>query len=124
MVKRNYSPVIIFLSLFHMQLLPIERAAKKEKKREKTMDLGSDDDDDDDDDEEEEKDDDDEDDEDKSDGDMEEEDTVQTNIDEMDKFRLPGAEEAEKEGEGFSNDFLSLKAAHVAADWHSLLYKQ
>lgn len=53
-------------------------------------------DEDDDDEEEEEGEDDDEDD--QSDGDMEEEDTVQANIDEMDKFRLPGAEEAEKEG--------------------------
>ncbi|KAG7217002.1 hypothetical protein INR49_001656 [Caranx melampygus] len=81
-------------------LLPIERAAKKEKKLKKTMDLGCDDDDDDDDDEEEEEgeEEDDDDDEDKSDGDMDEEDTVQTNIDDMDKFRLPGAEEAEKEG--------------------------
>uniref|UniRef100_A0A3Q3EQD9 NOP2 nucleolar protein homolog (yeast) n=1 Tax=Labrus bergylta TaxID=56723 RepID=A0A3Q3EQD9_9LABR len=35
---------------------------------------------------------------DKSDEDMEEEDTVQANMDEMDLFRLPGAEESEKEG--------------------------
>ncbi|XP_062277758.1 probable 28S rRNA (cytosine(4447)-C(5))-methyltransferase [Scomber scombrus] len=76
------------------ELLPIERAAKKEKKLKETMGLGSDDDDDDDDDEEEA----DGDDEDKSDADMDEEDTVQANIDEMDKFRLPGAEESEKEG--------------------------
>lgn len=59
------------------------------------MDQGSDDDDDD----EDEDDDDDDNDEEKSDADMEEEDTVQTNIDEMDNFRLPGAEESEKEGQ-------------------------
>lgn len=57
------------------------------------MALESDDDDDDD------EEDDDGDDENKSDSDMDEEDTVQANIDEMDKFRLPGAEESEKEGE-------------------------
>lgn len=57
------------------------------------MDQGSDDDDDDEDE------DDDDNDEEKSDADMEEEDTVQTNIDEMDNFRLPGAEESEKEGQ-------------------------
>lgn len=55
------------------------------------------------DDDEEEGEDDDEDD--QSDDDMEEEDTVQANIDEMDKFRLPGAEEAEKEG-GEKKDFV------------------
>uniref|UniRef100_UPI0037E8830F 28S rRNA (cytosine(4447)-C(5))-methyltransferase n=1 Tax=Semicossyphus pulcher TaxID=241346 RepID=UPI0037E8830F len=78
------------------ELLPIERAAKKEKKQKETMPLGSDEDDD----EEEEDDDDDDDDEEekKSDDDMDEEDTVQANIDEMDQFRLPGAEESEKEG--------------------------
>ncbi|XP_042345256.1 probable 28S rRNA (cytosine(4447)-C(5))-methyltransferase [Plectropomus leopardus] len=82
------------------ELLPIERAAKKEKKLKETLALGSDEDVDDDDDD----DDDDEEDEDedeegkKSDADMDEEDTVQANIDEMDKFRLPGAEESEKEG--------------------------
>ncbi|XP_070768045.1 28S rRNA (cytosine(4447)-C(5))-methyltransferase [Enoplosus armatus] len=81
------------------ELLPIERAAKKAKKLKETMGLGSDEDDDDD--EEDDGDDDDEnDDEDekKSDADMDEEDTVQTNIDEMDQFRLPGAEESAKEG--------------------------
>ncbi|XP_044064833.1 probable 28S rRNA (cytosine(4447)-C(5))-methyltransferase [Siniperca chuatsi] len=72
------------------ELLPIERAAKKAKKLKETMALGSDDDDEeDDDDDEEEK---------KSDADMDDEDTVQTNIDEMDQFRLPGAEESAKEG--------------------------
>ncbi|XP_056236189.1 probable 28S rRNA (cytosine(4447)-C(5))-methyltransferase [Seriola aureovittata] len=78
------------------ELLPIERAAKKEKKLKETMALGSDDDDEEEDDEGD--DDDDDDDEEKSDADMDEEDTVQTNIDEMDIFRLPGAEETEKEG--------------------------
>uniref|UniRef100_A0A8D3C8M1 SAM-dependent MTase RsmB/NOP-type domain-containing protein n=1 Tax=Scophthalmus maximus TaxID=52904 RepID=A0A8D3C8M1_SCOMX len=73
-------------------LLPIERAAKKEKKLKETMGLESDEDD------EEDDDDDDDDDVEKSDDDIEEEDTVQTNIDEMDAFRLPGAEESEKEG--------------------------
>ncbi|KAI3360520.1 hypothetical protein L3Q82_002406 [Scortum barcoo] len=78
------------------ELLPIERAAKKEKKMKETMGIGSDedyDDDDDDDDEDE-----DDRDENKSDADMDEEDTVQANIDEMDQFRLPGTEESEKEG--------------------------
>uniref|UniRef100_A0A7N6AVQ8 SAM-dependent MTase RsmB/NOP-type domain-containing protein n=1 Tax=Anabas testudineus TaxID=64144 RepID=A0A7N6AVQ8_ANATE len=76
------------------ELLPIERAAKKEKKLKETMGLESDED------EEEEDDDDEEEEEEESDGDMdeEEEDTIQTNIDEMDQFRLPGAEESEKEG--------------------------
>ncbi|KAM8826196.1 28S rRNA (cytosine(4447)-C(5))-methyltransferase [Synchiropus picturatus] len=71
------------------ELLPIERAAQKDKKMKKTLDLdsdeGSDDDDDDDDDE------------DKKSAD-EEEDTLQTNIEDEDKFRLPKAEEQEKEG--------------------------
>uniref|UniRef100_A0A3Q3ETI2 NOP2 nucleolar protein homolog (yeast) n=1 Tax=Labrus bergylta TaxID=56723 RepID=A0A3Q3ETI2_9LABR len=65
------------------ELLPIERAAKKAKKQKETLPLGNDDEDG------EEK---------KSDEDMEEEDTVQANMDEMDLFRLPGAEESEKEG--------------------------
>ena len=43
-------------------------------------------------------DDDDEDDEGKAGGDKDEEDTVQINMDDMDKFVLPGAEETEKEG--------------------------
>ncbi|XP_076594326.1 28S rRNA (cytosine(4447)-C(5))-methyltransferase [Chaetodon auriga] len=76
------------------ELLPIERAAKKEKKLKETMGLESDDDDDD----EEEDDDDEEEEENKSDADMDEEDTIQTNMDEIDQFRLPGAEESEKEG--------------------------
>ncbi|XP_068179586.1 28S rRNA (cytosine(4447)-C(5))-methyltransferase [Antennarius striatus] len=73
------------------ELLPIERAAKKAKKLKETMGIESDDDD------EEEEDDKDEE-EDKSDADMDEEDTLQTNIDEMDQFKLPRAEEHEKEG--------------------------
>lgn len=78
------------------ELLPIERAAKKEKKMRETLGLEMDEDDDDDDD-------DDEDDDDeagkKNDADTDEEDTVQANIeDEEDQFRLPGAEESEKEG--------------------------
>ncbi|XP_061530416.1 probable 28S rRNA (cytosine(4447)-C(5))-methyltransferase [Phycodurus eques] len=76
------------------ELLPIERAAKKEKKLKKTMGLDSDDDEDDDDDEGEG--DDDQDDDKKSDEDEEE--TIQTNIDDLDQFRLPEAEESEKEG--------------------------
>ncbi|KAM3873238.1 28S rRNA (cytosine(4447)-C(5))-methyltransferase [Diretmus argenteus] len=73
------------------ELLPIERAAKKQKKLQDAMAQESDEDDDDDDDDDDEggK---------NVDADMEEEDTVQTNIDEMDNFRLPGAEEREKEG--------------------------
>ncbi|XP_035862089.1 probable 28S rRNA (cytosine(4447)-C(5))-methyltransferase isoform X1 [Sander lucioperca] len=71
------------------ELLPIERAAKKAKKLKETMALESDDDDEKEDDDEDEK---------KSEADMDEEDTVQANMDEMDKFRLPGAEESEREG--------------------------
>ncbi|XP_029359824.1 28S rRNA (cytosine(4447)-C(5))-methyltransferase [Echeneis naucrates] len=78
------------------ELLPIERAAKKEQKMKETMGLESDDDDDDDDDEEEEeeeeKDDEDE------DADMDEDDAVQANIEEIDKFKLPVADETEREG--------------------------
>ncbi|XP_047455137.1 probable 28S rRNA (cytosine(4447)-C(5))-methyltransferase [Mugil cephalus] len=70
-------------------LLPIERAAKKDKKLKESMALESDEDDD----EEEDDDDDDDKDEQKSDDDMEEKDTLQSNIDDMDKFTLPGAEE-------------------------------
>ncbi|XP_070691957.1 28S rRNA (cytosine(4447)-C(5))-methyltransferase isoform X2 [Pempheris klunzingeri] len=54
--------------------------------------------DDDDDDDGVEEDDDDDEEEKKSDADMDEEDTLQTNIDEMETFRLPGPEEREKEG--------------------------
>ncbi|XP_031708562.1 28S rRNA (cytosine(4447)-C(5))-methyltransferase [Anarrhichthys ocellatus] len=78
------------------ELLPIERAAKKAKKLKETMGLESDDDDDDDDDDDEEEDGGKE--KKKSDADTDEEDTVQANMDEMDTFRLPGAEESEKEG--------------------------
>lgn len=80
--------------LFHVQLLPIERAAKKEKKLKDAVVLESDDED-----EDEDGDDDEEEENEKSDADMEEEDTVQANIDDTDQFRLPGAEENEKEGE-------------------------
>ncbi|XP_056301040.1 probable 28S rRNA (cytosine(4447)-C(5))-methyltransferase [Pseudoliparis swirei] len=72
------------------ELLPIERAAKKEKKMKETAAQESDDDDD-----EEEEDGGDK--ENKSDADSDEEDTVQANMDEMDAFRLPDAEESEKE---------------------------
>uniref|UniRef100_A0A3Q3XEM0 SAM-dependent MTase RsmB/NOP-type domain-containing protein n=1 Tax=Mola mola TaxID=94237 RepID=A0A3Q3XEM0_MOLML len=77
------------------KLLPIERAAKKEKKLKESMGLESDDED-----LEEEGDDseDDEDEDSKSGADMNEEDTIQTNIDDTDQFRLPAAEESEKEG--------------------------
>ncbi|TNN51911.1 putative 28S rRNA (cytosine(4447)-C(5))-methyltransferase [Liparis tanakae] len=75
------------------ELLPIERAAKKEKKMKESAAQESEDDDDDDEEEEDggdkEK---------KSDADSDEEDTVQANMDEMDAFRLPDAEESEKEG--------------------------
>ncbi|XP_039973434.1 probable 28S rRNA (cytosine(4447)-C(5))-methyltransferase [Xiphias gladius] len=80
------------------ELLPIERAAKKEKKLKETMAVGSDEVYDEEEEDSEGDDDDDDDDEEKSDADMDEEDTLQTNIDEMDKFRLPRAEESEKEG--------------------------
>ncbi|XP_057691400.1 probable 28S rRNA (cytosine(4447)-C(5))-methyltransferase [Corythoichthys intestinalis] len=75
------------------ELLPIERAAKKEKKLKETMGLESDEDDDEEEDadEEEDKDDD-------KKSNEEEEETIQTNIDDLDQFRLPAAEESEKEG--------------------------
>lgn len=50
------------------------------------------------DDDEEEDGDEEEDDDDDEEGDMDEEDTVQTNIDDLDQFKLPGAEESAKEG--------------------------
>uniref|UniRef100_A0A4W5PYG9 NOP2 nucleolar protein homolog (yeast) n=1 Tax=Hucho hucho TaxID=62062 RepID=A0A4W5PYG9_9TELE len=71
------------------ELLPIERAARKQKKLQEAMGQESDDDDDDDDDDEKGK---------SGDEDVDEDDTVQANIDEMDKFILPGAEEIAKEG--------------------------
>ncbi|XP_028280208.1 28S rRNA (cytosine(4447)-C(5))-methyltransferase [Parambassis ranga] len=77
------------------ELLPIERAAKKQKKLKESLASESDDDDDD---EEEHSDDEDDEEQQGSDGDMDEEDALQSNIDDADKFRLPGAEEAEKEG--------------------------
>lgn len=58
------------------------------------MGLSSDDDND-----EEEEDDDDSDEKHESDSDMDEEETIQTNVDDFDTFRLPSAEESEKEGE-------------------------
>uniref|UniRef100_A0A3B3C259 NOP2 nucleolar protein homolog (yeast) n=1 Tax=Oryzias melastigma TaxID=30732 RepID=A0A3B3C259_ORYME len=74
--------------------------SQKEKKQKKLMDLGSEDDDDDEEEEEEEDDDDDDDekDEQQEDADMDEDDTLQTNADEVDRFRLPGPEESEKDG--------------------------
>ncbi|CAL8247352.1 unnamed protein product [Lota lota] len=69
------------------ELLPIERAAKKEKKIKEAMGIGSDDDDDSEDEEAVKRD----------DEDADEEDAIQTNIEEMDKFRLPGEEELAKE---------------------------
>ncbi|KAF7670148.1 hypothetical protein LDENG_00050250 [Lucifuga dentata] len=82
------------------ELLPIEQAAKKEKKLKKAMPQESEEDDDEDEDDQDDDDDDDDEDDDKekSDADMDEEDTVQANIDEMDQFKLPGAEESKKEG--------------------------
>ncbi|XP_056331486.1 probable 28S rRNA (cytosine(4447)-C(5))-methyltransferase [Danio aesculapii] len=74
------------------ELLPIEKAARKQKKQ-TSIKPESDDDDDDDDDEEEEEDDDD-----KEKDDSEEEDTVQANIDTTEKFKLPGAADRAKEG--------------------------
>ncbi|XP_034074815.1 probable 28S rRNA (cytosine(4447)-C(5))-methyltransferase [Gymnodraco acuticeps] len=71
------------------ELLPIERAAKKAQQLKEALDLDSDDDSDDDEDDAKKKK--------KSDSD-EEEDTVQANMDEMDAFKLPGAEESAKEG--------------------------
>ncbi|XP_068615334.1 28S rRNA (cytosine(4447)-C(5))-methyltransferase [Brachionichthys hirsutus] len=84
------------------ELLPIERAAKKQKRLKETMGIESDDD------EEEEGDDDDEEENNKLDGDVGEEDTLQTNIDEMEQFRLPRTEEHEKE----SVTPLDLKSIH------------
>uniref|UniRef100_A0A3B4B7V6 SAM-dependent MTase RsmB/NOP-type domain-containing protein n=1 Tax=Periophthalmus magnuspinnatus TaxID=409849 RepID=A0A3B4B7V6_9GOBI len=78
------------------ELLPIERAAKKDKKLKQSVSPESGDDDEDEDEDE----DDDEEEKDDSDAEEEEEDTVQANIDEVDSdtFRLPKAEETEKEG--------------------------
>uniref|UniRef100_A0A8C7DE64 NOP2 nucleolar protein homolog (yeast) n=1 Tax=Oncorhynchus kisutch TaxID=8019 RepID=A0A8C7DE64_ONCKI len=67
------------------ELLPIERAARKQKKLQEAMGQESDDDDEDDDKRK------------SGDEDMDEDDTVQANLDEMDKFILPGAEEIAKE---------------------------
>ncbi|XP_061770901.1 probable 28S rRNA (cytosine(4447)-C(5))-methyltransferase [Nerophis ophidion] len=81
------------------ELLPIERAAKKSKKLKATLGLDDDDDYDDDDDD----DDNDDDDDAKNDDDdgkevKDEEDTIQTNIEDLDQFRLPAGDESEKEG--------------------------
>ncbi|XP_030639687.1 28S rRNA (cytosine(4447)-C(5))-methyltransferase [Chanos chanos] len=83
------------------ELLPIERAAKKQKKRQEAMELEHEEDDEDDDEDEEEDEEDEEAEEEEEEGEKsgdEEEDTVQINMDEMDRFKLPGAEEREKEG--------------------------
>nr|XP_040021661.1 probable 28S rRNA (cytosine(4447)-C(5))-methyltransferase [Gasterosteus aculeatus aculeatus] len=77
------------------ELLPIERAAKKAKKKET---MSQEEEEDDDDDEEDDDDQDGGDQEKKSDADTDEEDAVQANMDEMDEFKLPDAEETEKEG--------------------------
>uniref|UniRef100_A0A8C7S504 NOP2 nucleolar protein homolog (yeast) n=1 Tax=Oncorhynchus mykiss TaxID=8022 RepID=A0A8C7S504_ONCMY len=69
------------------ELLPIERAARKQKKLQEAMGQESGDDDDDDDNKGK-----------SGDEDMDEDDTVQANLDDMDKFILPGAEEIAKEG--------------------------
>uniref|UniRef100_A0A3P9J9B2 NOP2 nucleolar protein n=1 Tax=Oryzias latipes TaxID=8090 RepID=A0A3P9J9B2_ORYLA len=81
-------------------LLPIERAAKKEKKLKKLMDLGSEDDDDEDEEEEEEEEEEDDGDEkdEQQEEDMDEDGTLETNTDEVDRFRLPDPEDSEKEG--------------------------
>uniref|UniRef100_A0A8C8ICD9 SAM-dependent MTase RsmB/NOP-type domain-containing protein n=1 Tax=Oncorhynchus tshawytscha TaxID=74940 RepID=A0A8C8ICD9_ONCTS len=75
-----------FLTDGERDLLPIERAARKQKKLQEAMGQESDDDDEDDDKRK------------SGDEDMDEDDTVQANLDEMDKFILPGAEEIAKEG--------------------------
>ncbi|XP_016419659.1 probable 28S rRNA (cytosine(4447)-C(5))-methyltransferase [Sinocyclocheilus rhinocerous] len=72
------------------ELLPIEKAARKQKKQ-TSMKPESDDDDDDEDEEEEE-------DDDQEKEDEDEEDTVQANIDETEQFKLPGAADRAKEG--------------------------
>ncbi|XP_051576390.1 probable 28S rRNA (cytosine(4447)-C(5))-methyltransferase [Myxocyprinus asiaticus] len=74
------------------ELLPIERAARKQKKQKQTMKPESDEEDDEDDEEEEMSD------EELKEEEEEEEDTIQANIHEMDKFRLPAAADREKEG--------------------------
>ncbi|XP_036394217.1 probable 28S rRNA (cytosine(4447)-C(5))-methyltransferase [Megalops cyprinoides] len=70
------------------ELLPIERAARKQKKLQEAMEEDS---------EEEEEDEEEEESGDEH-ADADEDDTVQANIDEVDRFKLPGAEEREKEG--------------------------
>lgn len=57
------------------------------------------------------------------DEDMDEDDTVQANIDEMDKFILPGAEEIAKEGElSFVLFFLDLTVMLFVMPVYTLLY--
>ncbi|XP_060777973.1 probable 28S rRNA (cytosine(4447)-C(5))-methyltransferase [Neoarius graeffei] len=76
------------------ELLPIERAARKQKKRQEAAAQESEDEEDDDEEEEEEE----EEGEKMDDQEEEEEDTVQANIDHIDKFKLPSAKEREREG--------------------------
>ncbi|KAL2084095.1 hypothetical protein ACEWY4_019613 [Coilia grayii] len=79
------------------ELLPIEKAARKQKaKKKEALEQESDEDDDDDDDEED--DDGDDDDEEQKEDEMEGDDSLQVNMDEMGKFKLPGVEQREKEG--------------------------
>lgn len=80
---------MISLPLFP-QLLPIERAARRQKKHQEAAVQESEDEE-----EEEEEEDDKMDDE----HEEEEEDTVQANIDHIDRFKLPSANDREKEGE-------------------------
>ncbi|XP_043117214.1 probable 28S rRNA (cytosine(4447)-C(5))-methyltransferase [Puntigrus tetrazona] len=81
------------------ELLPIEKAARKQKKQ-TSMKPEIDGDDEDEEEEEEEEDDDDDDDEEEEEDkeDEDEEDAVQANIDETEKFKLPGAADRAKEG--------------------------
>ncbi|KAG5856290.1 hypothetical protein ANANG_G00006450 [Anguilla anguilla] len=71
------------------ELLPIERAARKQKKLEAAMEQDSDEDEEDEEEEEEEE---------SGSEHVDEEDTVQANIDELDRFKLPDSEDREKEG--------------------------
>uniref|UniRef100_A0A8C7Y331 NOP2 nucleolar protein homolog (yeast) n=1 Tax=Oryzias sinensis TaxID=183150 RepID=A0A8C7Y331_9TELE len=98
-----YESIVVCKKIFFFsnQLLPIERAAKKEKKQKKLMDLGSEDDDDDEEEEEEEEEEQEDDGDEKEehqDEDMDEDGTLETNTDDVDRFRLPDPEESEKEG--------------------------
>uniref|UniRef100_A0A9J7ZB92 NOP2 nucleolar protein homolog (yeast) n=1 Tax=Cyprinus carpio carpio TaxID=630221 RepID=A0A9J7ZB92_CYPCA len=85
--------ISLLLSYYlHCQLLPIEKAARKQKKQTSVKPESDDDDD-----EEEEEEDDDEEKEDLKE-DEDEEDTVQANFDETEQFKLPGAADRAKEG--------------------------